>query len=102
MRKEEKELLKELMESNEGLLSAQVFTEGNKRKIAQKLIALDFVEEFQYKNIPCCRATGKGYLIFKPIWVRAWSFFTNDMAKILSIIAIIISILVGLKEIGWL
>jgi hypothetical protein len=102
MRKEERELLKELVKSNEGLLSTQVFTEGNKRKISQKLIALGFVEEFQYKNIPCCRLTRKGYLIFEPMWVRAWSFFTNDTAKILSIIAIIISILVGLKEIGWL
>lgn len=102
MRKEEKELLKELVESNEGLLSTQVFTEGHKRKIAQRLITSDFVEEFQYKNIPCCRATKNGYLVLEPIWVRAWAFFTNDMTKIISIIALIISILVGLKQIGWL
>ena|SRR3989338_4096501 len=103
MKKEEKKLLRELVESQEGLLTVQVFTEGlNKRKQAQKLIALGFVEEFQFKNLPCCRATRKGYLVFEPIWLRAWVFFTDDMAKILSIIAIIISGLVGLKELGLL
>ena len=102
MRKEEKELLKELKESGEGLLSTQVFTYGYKRKIAQKLIALKFVEEFQYKNIPCYRLTDKGYLVFEPSHIRAWYFFTNDMAKILSITALIISILVGLRQMGWL
>jgi hypothetical protein len=102
MKKEEKELLRELVGSSEGLLSVQVFTEGSKRRIAQKLIALDFVKEFQYKNIPSCRATKKGYLMFDPLFVRAWTFFTDDMAKILSIIAIVISILVGLKQIGLL
>lgn len=102
MKKEEKELLKKLIASDEGLLSAEVFTAGPYRKIAQKLVALDFVEEFKYKNIPCYRAKRKGYLVFEPIWVRIWAFFTNDMAKIISIIALIISILVGLKQMGWL
>lgn len=102
MRKEEKELLKKLVESNEGLLSVLEFAYGSNRKIAQKLTTMGYVEEFLFKNIPSYRATKRGHLVFEPIWIRAWTFFTNDISKILSIIAIIISILVGLKQIGWL
>ena len=102
MEKEEKELLKELIESTEGMLPRDIFTTGHKRKIAQKLIVQKYVEEFQYKNLPNYRATEKGHLMFESIWKRTWVFFRNDMAKILSIIAIIISILIGLRQMGWL
>ncbi len=103
MTSEEKAHLRDLIHAPEGLLTVQVFMAGmNKRKIAQKLIAVGYVEEFTFKNLPCVRATQKSYLIFEPLWKRAWAFFTDDMAKILSIIAIIMSILLGLREFGLL
>jgi len=95
MRKEEKKLLKELVESNEGLLSTQVFTEGYKRKIAQGLIVSDFVEEFQYKHISCYRATKKGRMIFKPFHERLWFSIKGDFRIIMvaAITALIVSVI---------
>lgn len=92
MTKEEKELLKELIQSDAGF--RDVFSLGqNQKKTTQLLIAGGMAEEFQYKNISCYRATGKGYLVFEPFWKRAWVFFTDDLAKVLSIIATILSII---------
>jgi hypothetical protein len=92
MKEEEKELLKTLVHSNEGMLSRDVFTGGKNRKLSQRLIAFQFVEEFQYKNLPTYRATEKGLMVFEPVMKRAWHFFSNDMAKILSILATLLSV----------
>lgn len=92
MTKQEKELLKTLVYSDEGLLTRNVFTSGSNRKISRRLAAQNFVEEFEYKKISCYRATEKGLMVFEHAIKRAWYFFTNDMAKILSILATLLSI----------
>ena len=93
MNKEEKEQLKNLVESEEGLLSVGVFTSGiNKRKIAQKLIARRLVEECQYKNMPHYRATEKGLMIFESTLKKIWYFIKGDVRTI--IVAIITSLII--------
>lgn len=92
MTNDEKELLRTLVNSNEGMLSRDVFTSGSNRKLSQRLVVLQYVEEFQYKNMPTYRATEKGLMVFESVTKRAWYFFTNDMAKILSILATLLSI----------
>lgn len=92
MNREEKVLLKSLVTSAEGLLSREVFSTGSNRKPSQRLVVQGFVEEFEYKNMPSYRATEKGLMVFEPVVRRAWYFFTNDMAKILSIFATLLSI----------
>ena len=48
------------------------------------------------------RLTQLGWQEFDARYKKIWRFFNNDMAKMLSIIAIIVSILVGLKQLGWI
>ena len=44
--------------------------------------------------------TTKGYDFFKPWYKKILNFISEDMTKIFSLIAIIISILVGLRQLG--
>ena len=99
MNEGEKQLLEKLVKSNEGMLSQREFTSGeNKRRTAQKLIALKLVEEFQYKNIPSYRATEKGRMIFEPYINRVWFSIKGSMGAIIvsTITAIIVAIITTL------
>ena len=84
---------------------------GKDKKLLDKLIGTGYIEEIRRPmhapsrgtfEMTFFRVSEKGYNLFNPWHQRAWGFFTNDIAKILSIIAVIISILVGLSQIGWI
>ena len=93
MNREEKEQLKSLVESEEGLLSVGVFTSGiNKRKIAQRLIVRRLVEECQYKNMLHYRATEKGLMVFESTPKRFWYFIKGDIRTV--IVALITSLII--------
>jgi len=116
MNENSKSILRRMIqESGKGLFSpSDLFNgigQGGNNKVIHKLISEGYIEEVSQDHpnrslgtyaITFYRVAAKGYLVFAPYWKRLWIFFTNDMAKILSIIAIIISILVGLKQIGLL
>ena len=116
MNRTEKEFLKKVANYHEGLLTPVVLFNGigeqKSDKIIHKLIAERYIDEVPQEKFDSLlrgnykiifyRLSDKGYLVFSPIWKRLWSFFSGDMAKILSLIAITISILVGLKQLGWL
>lgn len=52
-------------------------------------------EEYQQGNITSCTVwlTSKGYKEFDPWYKKLWNFINNDFAKLLSLIAIILSII---------
>lgn len=106
-----KEVLKKVRDNSKGLLSQSDLINclpDRDTRLSHSLITSGFIEEVNRRikangqEATFYRLTQKGYLVFEPWWKRTWAFFTNDMAKILSIIAIIISILVGLKQMGWI
>lgn len=95
MRKEEKELLNELITSQQGFKDTFALSQGQKsqgqKKIAQILIARGFVEEFQYKNILCYRATEKGHAVFYPLPQRLWFILKSDVRTV--VVSIITALL---------
>lgn len=82
----------------------------NERRLIQKLLSVGHIETFSRivfthagdHELTFFRVSKKGHELFDTWFVRIWEFFTDGMAKILSLIALIISILVGLHEMGWL
>ena len=67
-------------------------------KVAQKLISEGYIEETKVAGViggddTAYKLTAKGYAEFKPWWQKAWGFFTNDLAKVLSVIATALSII---------
>jgi hypothetical protein len=53
---------------------------------------------FSVKDFYLLELTAKGYKYLKPWYSKFLSFITDDMTKIFSLIALLISILVGLKQ----
>ena len=49
-------------------------------------------DSFRSRTVSTYCLTEKGYMEFDPWYKKAWRFFTNDFAKILSLIATILSI----------
>ena len=93
MTHKEKAVLKELKEFSSGCFDYLYINQHGYNGTIQKLRAGGLVESFEYKNLLCYRATTRGYLVFEPFWKRAWIFFTDDLAKILSVVATILSII---------
>ena len=77
-------------------------------KTLHKLVSQGYITEIQEPAMIgggtsyFYKLSDKAYAEFRPWWQKAWGFFTNDMAKVLSVLALLISILVGLRQIGWL
>jgi|GEM_PF-6794005 len=92
MTKKEKELLKKLADCHDGTLTQREFFDRGNQKIARRLVSVGLVAEVSYKNVSSYQLTEKGWLMLGPIYKRFWYFFTNDFAKILSIVATILSI----------
>lgn len=107
MTKEEKIFLEKIINYNceggfeRGTISpATLFNslgEHKKDKLIHKLISFGYIEvaPTQINNSVqnFYRMSEKGYTIFDPWYQKSWRFFTNDMAKILSIISLILSII---------
>lgn len=94
MKQEEKDLLKKLVDSPEGMLVDYIFAVGSNRKLVQKLISVRLIESFQLKGQTFYRATESGYSIFYPLPQKLWYWFKRDIRTI--IVAIIISIITTL------
>jgi len=107
MQKEEKDFLKKIIEHKgagrleRGTISpANLFNGLGKHsmdKLIHKLISLGYVEEVPTRvddhTLNFYRPSEKGYNVFSPWYKKLGYFLTNDLAKILSIIAIILSII---------
>lgn len=68
----------------------KLLREEKKIEVSNKFLSNSF---YGQHNPGWARLTSKGYKEFDPWYKKFWNFFTNDMAKILSIIATIISII---------
>ena len=114
--REERDFLRRMIAHNKPLMPPVDIFNGNNLgnhssdKLIHKLISEGYINEVPQpfvdsihgivRDITYYRVSAKGYLVFAPTLERAWAFFTDDIAKVLSVIAIIISIIVGLKQIG--
>lgn len=83
-------MLNELITSQQGFKDTFALGQGQK-KIAQLLIAQRFVEEFQYKNMSCCRATEKGHAVFYPLPQKLWFVIKSDVRTV--VVSIITALL---------
>ena len=99
MTKEEKEILKKVIEHPKGLLPPvdyiNVICKRN-QKIAQKLVSLGYIEEVPItiqtgEQINFYRITPKGYSVFYPIHKKIWYWFKGDIRTI--IVAIVTSVI---------
>lgn len=112
MKKEEKEFLKKIIEHKggsileRGIMSpATLFNslgEHKQDKLIHKLISFGYIEEVSTRvndyMLNFYRASERGYAEFDPIHKKIWKFFTNDMAKILSVISLILSIIAAMAS----
>lgn len=66
-------------------------------KLIHKLISFGYIEEVpddvNGKMVNFYRVSAKGYAEFDPLHKKMWQFFTDDMAKVLSVISLILSII---------
>jgi hypothetical protein len=66
-------------------------------KLINKLISFGYIEEAPNevigRTVIFYRPSAKGYAEFGPWYKKAWQFFTDDMAKVVSIISLILSII---------
>lgn len=106
-KKIQREILKEIRDFNDKTPSGFINSMADVIKNLESLYDLQDLElnfnllemddKIVVKNQPpygCnVRITPKGYLEFDPLYKKIWRFFTEDMAKILSVIAIILSII---------
>ena len=90
MKKEEKELLNELVTSQQGFKDSFALGAGKVAQL-QPLIVREFVEDFQYKNISCYRATEKGRAVFYPLQQKLWFIIKSDVRTV--IVSIITALL---------
>ena len=110
MDKKEKEILRKIFLYHERLLSPATLinsiAEHNER-LVQSLVAKKYIEEVPRDKIGLggsvsvinfYRITEKGLMVFASWYKKFWKFFTNDMAKILSIIATILSIIAIIRS----
>ena len=107
MKKEEKDFLEKIIKHNgggrleRGIISPATLFNGlgehKKDRLIHKLISFGYIEEVPTKvndyMLDFYRVSEKGYIIFDPLYKKFWRFFTSDMAKILSIISLILSII---------
>jgi hypothetical protein len=107
MNKEENNFLKKVINHKGGgmfergvISPASLFNglgEHKNDKLIHKLISFGYIEEVpddvNGKIVNFYRISEKGYNEFGPWYKKAWQFFTEDMAKILSIISLILSII---------
>ncbi len=103
MTKEEKILLKKVIDFHKGLLYPvdlfNMIGQHTSDKVIHKLIAENYIEEVPTvhhdKNYTFYRITEKGYLEFEPLLKKLWKFIRNtkNLSTILSIIATVLSIL---------
>ncbi|MHB8860389.1 MAG: hypothetical protein ACYC48_01490 [Minisyncoccota bacterium] len=95
--REEKDLLRKMLDySSPIILQAELFNKTNE-KLIYKLISERYIDEIR-EDLPGSgtlffyKLASRGYAAFKPWWEKAWSFFTDDFAKVLSIFATALSI----------
>lgn len=107
MEREEKEFLEKIINYNSGgrlergtISPAALFNglgKHQKDKLIHKLISFDYIEEVPTRVnddiLNFYRVSEKGYGIFDPWYKKFWRFLINDAARLLSIVAIILSII---------
>jgi len=105
-----KDLLKKVIHIDGGGITRQklysLAENDSEARLLQKIISLGYIELYFTRaragvnniDLEYYRVSEKGYMLFEPFYKQAWDFFTTDIAKILSLISIVISILLGLRE----
>jgi len=102
MNKDEKEILKKAIKSNEGLISpANMINSyaGGIRRLPERLVSLGYFEMVPEEIstgtvINFYRVTEKGFAVFYPLHKKVWYTLKGDVR--ITIVAVIISILTTL------
>jgi hypothetical protein len=107
MDKKEKSFLKKIINHvgggifERGVISPaslfNVIGEYKNDKLIHKLISFGYIEEVpsdvNNRTVTFYRVSAKGYSEFDPWHKKMWQFFTDDMAKILSVVSLVLSII---------
>ena len=105
---EEKRFLQKMFDHpRSNMLLIELLDDSNSNeRMFHKLLSEGYIDEDKEQTvlgggtISLYGLSAKAYAELRPWWNKVWDFFTDDMAKILSLVAIVISILVGLKQMG--
>ncbi len=117
MKEEERKYIEMIINSDQGLFSSEELRESafqklglgddKEEKVRHRLVKKGYLEEQEGTDkegwpTNLYRVDKKGLLVFASPYKRMWELYKSEISHFVSLIALLVSILVGLNQLGWI